>query len=68
MNENELLHDDDEFAMVEFCTSAGRGRSHRTRKTIVNLVEAMIADEEENPIKLATVKEWMEEKNRFKTK
>jgi hypothetical protein len=63
LREDELLHDDDTFAMVEFCTYAGRGRSHRTRKAIVNLVEAMIADEEETPIELVSVSDWEKHKN-----
>ena len=66
LNEDELLHDDDEFAMVEFCTYAGRGRSPKTRKAIVDLVKAMIEDEKENPIELTSASKWMEMKNRFK--
>jgi hypothetical protein len=67
LHEDELLHDDDEFAMVEFCTYAGRGRSPKVRKAIINLVEAMIEDEKENPIKLVTYSEWEKRKNQFKT-
>lgn len=58
LREDELLHDDDTFGMVEFCTYAGRGRSHRVRTAILNLVEAMIEDEKETPIELVTVSEW----------
>lgn len=58
LREDELLYDDDAFAMVEFCTSAGRGRSHRVRKAILNLVEAMVEDEKEHPIELISVSEW----------
>lgn len=58
LREDELLHDDDEFAMVEFCTYTGRGRSHRVREAIINLAEAMIEDEKETPIELVSVSEW----------
>ena len=58
LREDELLHDDDEFAMVEFCTYSGRGRSPRVRKAILNLVEAIVEDERENPIDLVSVSEW----------
>jgi hypothetical protein len=63
LREDELLHDDDEFAMVEFCTYAGRGRSHRVRKAIIDLVEAMIADEKKNPIELVNVSDWEKKKS-----
>jgi hypothetical protein len=58
LREDQLLHDDFEFALVEFCTGAGRGRSFKVRKALIDLAEAIQEDNKKSPILLQTVREW----------
>jgi hypothetical protein len=58
LREDQLLYDDSDFALVEFCTDAGRGRSFKVRRALVALAEAIEEDNRKSPIPLQTVSEW----------